>query len=1049
MGRKRTPEFVLCRCFPVWKREAGGIMDDRQAADLYSVFSGVEKLESFFIASKPLHEDAGAFAEFAAAILPSVSCVALARLSHNGQALREFACWNGCSVEGGGPCRRLVEKRLEDMCRLARDQGQSAGELAVSWETEQDCTALQEKAAVFPVWRGGSLLGFVLFDRENGFFSNEEKQTLKTLAEIAGISFATKSFQEGAALQSWIYNSVMDNMSTNLYVTDVVTGKILFMNNTMKRAYGVQHPEGQVCWKVLQSGMKQRCPFCPVHLLLESPQPNPSYVWEEFSSVTHCTYEKYDSLMRWIDGRMVHFQQSVDVTESRRLTRTATLDELTQMLNRRSGKEALADAMRRAQRENTTVTLVLYDVNLLQSINETYGYTEGDQALIAIAQAMREQLEDKDFPFRLNGDEFIVVFYGKTEDYARRKMMEAQSALAEKRVRFHKPYDIGFCYGILEVHPDERTTPHEVLARVDEKMYEQKRRYHAADASPIRQPACQAGPLQAQAFAYNKDRLYDALVNSTDDYIFVSNMKTGMFQYPKAMAEEFNLPGEIVPDLGAVWESRVHKDDWKAFFEAYQEIVEGRKDTYCVEYRARSRKGKWVWLRCRGCLIRDGAGKPDLFAGSITNLGKKHKIDHLTGLFNKYEFEAQVTEQLRLCGLEEVSVLLLGMDDFRHINDLYDRKFGDEVIRAVARKLQGLLPEGAFLFRLDGDEFGVLMPNAPQEQVVNLYNAFRDSLKNQQELNEKKYYCTISGGSARYPKDGSSYQELFKCASSALEYTKSHGKNHLTFFSEDIVAQRSRELELVELLRDSVEHDYRGFALYYQPQVNASTRRMTGAEALARWSCEKYGPVSPVEFIPLLERSGLILPVGRWIFRQAVKSCKEWIALDPGFTISINLSCLQLSEPDLLDFMRDTLEQEGLPAENVVVELTESYIASSVESIRHLFSEIRGIGLQIAMDDFGTGYSALEILKDLPADIVKVDRAFVRDIRHSTFDATFIRFIVELCHDVGIKVCLEGVEQEEEYRIVQPMELDRIQGYLFGRPQPKELFAVNFHKKSL
>ena len=217
-----------------------------------------------------------------------------------------------------------------------------------------------------------------------------------------------------------------------------------------------------------------------------------------------------------------------------------------------------------------------------------------------------------------------------------------------------------------------------------------------------------------------------------------------------------------------------------------------------------------------------------------------------------------------------------------------------------------------------------------------------------------------------------------------------------------------------------------------------------GAEALARWNSKKYGWVSPAEFIPLLEQSGLIIPLGKWIFKTAISKCVEWVKFNDEFVMSINLSYVQLTEPGFIPFMKSAIDENGLSTENVVVELTESYMAKGTNSVKEIFDRIRELGFKIAMDDFGTGYSSLDILKNSPADIVKIDKTFIKDIMTSNFDATFIKFIVELCHDVDISVCLEGVERLEEYNIVKTMNLDMIQGFLFGRPEPPEEFDRKF-----
>ena len=439
----------------------------------------------------------------------------------------------------------------------------------------------------------------------------------------------------------------------------------------------------------------------------------------------------------------------------------------------------------------------------------------------------------------------------------------------------------------------------------------------------------------------------------------------------------------------------------------------------------------------------DEKGNPQLFAGFIANLGKKSKVDPLTGLFNKFEFEDDLRRRLEKSPERPLSLITIGIDDLRHINDRYDRAFGDEVIRFVAQRIQSALPEGGRVYRLDGDEFAVAVSDEV-EVLRSMYAVLRGAFDHQHEHGGRKFYCTLSAGCVRFPQDACTYEDLVKRANYALEYAKGHGKNRCVDFSQSILAERTRELELAELLRDSVEHDFRGFSLCYQPQVDAASGRVIGAEALARWRCESFGALPPLEFIPLLEESGLIVPVGTWVLREAAAMCKRWRAIDPAFTMSVNLSYRQLDEEDLVTVIGDVLREEGLPADGLVVEMTESRFAEDGDQVRLVFDRLRGLGVRVAMDDFGTGYSSLGVLKSSPADIVKIDRAFMRDIRTSSFDATFIRFVVELCHDVGIRVCLEGVETDEEYDAVGSMGLDYIQGFLFGRPLTSDEFESRF-----
>lgn len=426
----------------------------------------------------------------------------------------------------------------------------------------------------------------------------------------------------------------------------------------------------------------------------------------------------------------------------------------------------------------------------------------------------------------------------------------------------------------------------------------------------------------------------------------------------------------------------------------------------------------------------------------ITNLGKKNQIDHMTGLYNRFQFEGEIKKYL----VDEnaggtFGIMIMDMDSFGNINDLYNHSFGDEVLRITAQRIASLLPSNANVYRLDGDEFGVLILNGGVEESKRIFRQIQETFCRQQEYNGHKYFCTLSAGGAFYPKDADNYLDLQKCANYCLEASKSAGKNRYTIFSEDILSNKERGLELTELLREGIERGFDGFSVYYQPQVNSMTGEIYGAEALARWSCAKYGAVSPVEFIPLLEKSGLIIQLGAWIFEQAVRQCKKWQEFIPDFHMSINLSYLQLLDGNILGIMRSVFEKYGLSPEHVTMELTETYFAKEDKEILDIISRMCGAGVKIAMDDFGVGYSSMFILKTIPVDIVKIDRGFVRDITTDNFNVAFIRSITELCHAVGKRVCLEGVETAEEYEVVREMGLELIQGYYFGKPVKAEKFS--------
>lgn len=957
---------------------------------------------------------------------------------------------------------RLAKNAIGGLCRiyLLSTAAEQTGEMVFSYpedaEISESVLAVLQTAAIsetsvlmpdacyvasklsLPDERG---LGSICFEREAGTWTEEELSLLNSMISIYTYMLRTDRDRHDASAQKLVWKHMMDSTHAYIYVTDPETDEILFMNSSMKRAFGLEAPEGQVCWKVLQSGQQGRCTFCPVRMLSES-QDTPAYVWEEKNTITGRTYENYDSLIRWTDGRFVHFQHSTDVTEARRIHKAAMTDELTGAFSRRAGKEGLSLLIEEFAGGSSPISVCMIDVNGLKEINDVNGHAAGDEVLTKIAATIRGLLHGREFLMRLSGDEFVAVLPGVCQDDAARRMQEALKAFDMVRPSFF--HDFGaFCYGIIEVCG--HMTVREVLARADERMYQQKRALHIRKAEALLQ---RPGHEDASApFYYDRSLLYDALIASTDDYIYVCNMKTGVFRYSPAMVAEFGLPGEIVPNAAAVWGAKVHPHDKRIFLESNQEIADGRTDTHCVEYRAQNVRGEWLWLRCRGHMERDANGDPELFAGFITNLGKKNKLDPLTGLFNKFELENDIILMLGAAKPCPFTFMLLGLDGLKQINSLYDRAFGDEVIRMTAQKLRSLLPSNTTVYRFDGDEFAILMRGGMAAAAGRLFDSIRDAFDGQQAFDGKKFYCTLSCGCAFAPEDGETYADLEHCASAALEYAKRSGKNRMECYNSDMVAERHRALEITEFLRESVEHGFRGFQMYYQPVFNSS-RELIGAEALARWSCDKYGAVGPDEFIPLLEQSGLILPVGRWIFEDVLRVCARWEKTMPTFNMSINLSYIQLEDKDFCDYITESIRKANVDPTNIILELTESYLAANMTQIAERLIGIRLSGIRIAMDDFGTGYSSLGVLKQAPIDIAKIDRAFVKGIHSSAFDSAFLRLVVELCNVLGIDTCLEGVETEDEFDAVRPMPLSYIQGFLLGRPMPEDQFESQFLSNS-
>lgn len=729
--------------------------------------------------------------------------------------------------------------------------------------------------------------------------------------------------------------------------------------------------------------------------------------------------------------------------ENRKVSDQESRDELCGVLDRRAGRARLSQAVASVRKSEKALLVAMLDVNNLKKINDGFGRREGDFLLTKIVEVFRTRIVPPDFIFRVGGDEFVLVLHEMTEKDASLFLLNCLHETEGLQEQLQKPYEFSFCYGFCLAAQGSTLTANELIAKADEQMYLQKLRYRKTklleetEKNPFRRSS-----KEAEAFSYDSSQLYDALIKSTDEFVYICNMKTGVFRYSPAQVELFGLPGEIIENPLPFWKSIVHPDDWERFYKSNMEIGENQMDYHSVEFRAKNKKGEYLWLKCRGQLMRDEFGEPSVFAGIMTQLDRQNKIDPLTQLLNRQEFVESCERKLVDMAIDRLGIMILDIDDFHLVNELYDREFGDFVLKTLAQFIQSILPGNARMYRLEKDRMGMLVENVSAGEVEDLYHMIQDRLIRERIWPKSKYQPQLSAGCAMYPADGQKYQELYKYAEYSLQYAKLHGKHRYIQFSVEILGNKLRSLEIMRQLRASVENDYEGFSVVYQPQVDALTRKIKGAEALLRWNSRDLGNVSPEEYVPILEEDELILPVGLWVLRKALRACKKWLAVCPAFSVSVNVSALQLREESFLNHVLQILCEEQFPGGNLILEVTESYAVQNMQFIKKIFETLRTRGVRIAMDDFGTGYSSLGVLKQAPVDVVKIDRAFVKDILDSRFDATFIRFVVAICHDVGIEVCLEGVETEEEYQIVKKMQLDDIQGYLFGKPVEEEALTA-------
>ncbi|OOZ41476.1 hypothetical protein BOW53_03635 [Solemya pervernicosa gill symbiont] len=416
--------------------------------------------------------------------------------------------------------------------------------------------------------------------------------------------------------------------------------------------------------------------------------------------------------------------------------------------------------------------------------------------------------------------------------------------------------------------------------------------------------------------------------------------------------------------------------------------------------------------------------------------------DPLTGLPNRLLFRARLDHAIDRADRDKrlVAVLFLDLDRFKHVNDSLGHTVGDALLEAVAKRFENLIRKEDTVARLGGDEFVILMEGlADPESAALLAEKISSALRDPFYIQEYELFVGVSIGISIYPQDGDGVEQLLMNADSAMYRAKEVGRSTYQFYTEELTTQAFEHLVLEGQLRRAIDDEQ--LLLHYQPQVEIESGRVLGFEALVRWEHPGQGLISPAHFIPLAEETNLIIPLGEWVLRRAAQQGREW--LDSGLefgTISVNISGPQIRLTDLRETVRTILEETGLPASRLELEITETFIMGHSKSAIEQLHSLRELGVSLAIDDFGTGYSSLAYLKQLPVDKLKIDRSFVRDLPNDENDVAISRAVIALGNSMRFTVIAEGVETEEQREFLLKEGCAQAQGFLFSKPL--ESFSV-------
>lgn len=427
-------------------------------------------------------------------------------------------------------------------------------------------------------------------------------------------------------------------------------------------------------------------------------------------------------------------------------------------------------------------------------------------------------------------------------------------------------------------------------------------------------------------------------------------------------------------------------------------------------------------------------------------------FDHLTSLPNRFLALDRLSQILIEAQRNQIktAVLFLDIDDFKKVNDSLGHETGDKLLIKVAKRLQKELRKEDTVGRLGGDEFIILLRGITDHQralakVEKLLNIFSSTfLIDGRELN-----LTVSMGVAIYPENGRTASDLLRNADTAMYQAKASGRNTYSFFTDEMNANMHRRLAIEEQMQGALERNE--FTLFYQALIDVKTQKIIGAEALLRWHNVVLGQVTPDEFIPVAEQTGFIVPIGRYVIKQALIFLAEWQNTDQKkYSISVNLSPRQLRDTTLFGVIKHALVKTGIAPENLHLEITEGVLMNAQGYIQDFLNKLSDLGVKLAMDDFGTGYSSLNYLRQFPFDVLKIDRSFIDGIAANNADEDLVKATIAMSHSLGLTVVAEGVETQEQLSVLENLGCDFVQGYYFSKPITGEqllVFSAPMNKK--
>jgi diguanylate cyclase (GGDEF)-like protein/PAS domain S-box-containing protein len=737
----------------------------------------------------------------------------------------------------------------------------------------------------------------------------------------------------------------------------------------------------------------------------------------------------------------------------------------------------------------------MIDLDHFKNINDTWGHAAGDMVLVQMRERLEEVFRDTDYIVRWGGEEFLIVARSSDRTQAASLAERAHAAVSEREfeigggARITRSCSIGFaCYPFLPHHP-RLLSWSQVVELADQCLYMAKRRgrngwvglYGTEAANPesifqrlmrnlrqvvdtgeVRLAASPATDFQPEPMEPEGESAAEAAVDAVIAGVPADAGTGRHHRWPAPGLVHISLDGRLLRMnqpfcetfgyseeelLGRSFQELIHPQSLPVAVELAEHIVRNEIQDFSRELRCVRKDGHTIWVSMTVSSMRDRDGrfKPTFIVEDISARKKASEEavdlathDALTRLPNRSLLQDRLRQAIAAArqAQKQAAVIVLDLDNFKNINDSLGHEVGDQVLLEAGRRLSSHLRAVDTVARQGDDEFVVVLPNIEDQTAVAVVaQKLLDSLSRPMNVHGHEFFVAGSIGISMYPKDGDDGRVLLKNADAAMHRAKEAGRNSFCFYLQEMNARALDRLKIEGGLRRALER--KEFLLHYQPQVDLDTGAIVGAEALIRWLPTGQEMLYPSHFISIAEESGLIVPIGEWVLREACRQSVSW--QESGLTpirIGVNLSAHQFSQQDMVGTVTRILRETGCPPSCLSLEITESVVMKDPQSAVETLQRLSDMGVHLSIDDFGTGYSSLSYLKRFPIDALKIDRSFVSDIISDDDNAAIVKVVIALAHSMKIEVIAEGVETVEQLDFLKRQRCNQMQGYLFSRPVP-------------